>query len=94
MARRHQSLILERETAERQPESQADRPLLPLKAETALREAGLWTEQFVRQLSHLDQVTLDALSVLGAWDDLDWDDMVVAFDRMRHENPPSLPVKL
>jgi hypothetical protein len=59
-----------------------------------LREAGLWTEEFVRQLPQLDRVTLDALSVLGAWDDLDWDDMAATFERIRHENPPSPPVEL
>jgi hypothetical protein len=94
MAQRHRSAVLERDTTERQADAPAERPLLPPKAEAALREAGLWTEQFVRQLPHLDRVTLDALSVLGAWDDLDWEDMAAAFERMRHENPPAPPVEL
>ena len=67
---------------------------LPAKAEAALRDAGLCTEQFVRQLAQLDRVTLDALCVLGAWDDLDWDDMAASFARMRHENPPAPSVEL
>jgi hypothetical protein len=94
MVQRQQSVVLEREATAGELDSQAEAPLLPPKAEAALREAGLWTEEFVRQLPHLDRVTLDALSVLGAWDDLDWDDMEAAFDRMRHENPPSPPVEL
>jgi hypothetical protein len=94
MAQRYQGAVLEREAPERRDGLQADRPLLPPKAEVALREAGLWTEEFVRQLPHLDRTTLDALSVLGAWDDLDWDDMATAFERMRHETPPSSPVEL
>jgi len=68
--------------------------LLPAQAEAALREAGLWDEQFVRRLADLDRVTLDALSVLGAWDDLDWDDMAASFARMRHEDPPSPSIEL
>ena len=68
--------------------------VLPAKAEAALREVGLWNEQFVRQLANLDRVTLDALSVLGAWDDLNWDDMAASFARMRHESPPSPSIEL
>ena len=92
MAPRHPDAMSEPESAESPPSPQAVRPFLPPKAEAALREAGLCTEQFVRQLPQFDRVTLDALSVLGAWDDLDWDDMAAAFERMRHENPPSPPI--
>ena len=67
---------------------------LPVKAEAALREAGLWDGRFVRQLAYLDPVTLDALGVIGAWDDLDREDMSSAFERMRHERLPSPPVEL
>lgn len=32
------------------------------------------------------------LSVIGAWSDLDWDEMSDALDRIRHETPPTPPV--
>lgn len=39
----------------------------------------------------LPRRTLEALSVIGAWADLDWDEMVEALDAIRHNDPPSLP---
>jgi hypothetical protein len=33
-------------------------------------------------------------SLAGAWRDLAWDDEADAFDRMRHETPPSPPIEL
>ena len=34
----------------------------------------------------------DALSLAGAWSDLDWDEMVEALDRIRHESRPTPPI--
>jgi hypothetical protein len=39
-------------------------------------------------------VTQEALSVIGAWSDLDWDETVAALDRIRHESKPTPPIKL
>jgi len=36
----------------------------------------------------------DALSLAGAWSDLDWDEAAAALDRIRHESPPSPPLTL
>ncbi len=36
----------------------------------------------------------DALSLAGAWKDLDWDEMQGELGRIRHENPPSPPLDL
>jgi hypothetical protein len=36
-------------------------------------------------------VTQAALDAIGAWSDLDWDEMEEALDRIRHENPPTPP---
>lgn len=33
-----------------------------------------------------------AMSVLGAWSDLDWDEFVDEIDRIRHENKPTPPI--
>jgi hypothetical protein len=38
--------------------------------------------------------TQDALSVIGAWSDLDWDETLNALDRIRHESKPTPPIKL
>jgi hypothetical protein len=35
-----------------------------------------------------------ALSVIGAWSDLDWGEMVEALDRIRHESQPTPPIEL
>ena len=35
-----------------------------------------------------------ALSVIGAWRDLEWEEMVEALDRMRHESKPTPPIEL
>lgn len=34
-----------------------------------------------------------ALSLAGAWDDLDWDETVEALDRIRHESHPTPPIE-
>ena len=33
-----------------------------------------------------------AMSVLGAWSDLDWDEFVEAIDRIRHQSKPTPPI--
>ena len=68
--------------------------VLPAKAEAALREAGVWDEQFEHDLAMLDAPTFGAISVFGAWDDLDWEEAEAALYEIRHRNPPSPPVEL
>jgi hypothetical protein len=41
-----------------------------------------------------DNAVQAALSLAGAWSDLDWDEMVEALDRIRHSNPPSPPLSI
>ncbi len=36
----------------------------------------------------------DALSVIGAWSDMDWDELAESLDRIRHESPPTPPIEL
>jgi hypothetical protein len=38
--------------------------------------------------------TQDALSVIGAWSDLDFDETLNALDRIRHESTPTPPIKV
>lgn len=39
-----------------------------------------------------DDVTEAALAMIGAWSDLDWDDMERELYRIGHENPPMPPI--
>jgi hypothetical protein len=36
----------------------------------------------------------EALSVIGAWSDLDWEEALEALDRIRHESKPTPPIDL
>lgn len=36
--------------------------------------------------------TEEALSAIGAWSDLDWEEMFDALDRIRHESKPTPPI--
>ena len=38
--------------------------------------------------------TQAALRVIGAWSDMDWEEMIEALDRMRHESQPTPPIEL
>ena len=42
--------------------------------------------------SLLPKVTRDALSMIGSWSDLDWDEMILELDRIRHESRPIPPI--
>jgi hypothetical protein len=37
-------------------------------------------------------VTADARSLAGAWADLDWEEAIDTFDRIRHDNEPTPPI--
>jgi hypothetical protein len=39
-----------------------------------------------------DETARNALSVFGAWSDLDWDEAAETLDRIRHESSPSPPL--
>jgi hypothetical protein len=41
-----------------------------------------------------DQEVQDALRLAGAWSHLDWEAMVEALDRIRHESTPTPPLEL
>ena len=36
----------------------------------------------------------DALTVIGAWSDLDWDELAESLDRIRHQSQPTPPIDL
>jgi hypothetical protein len=44
--------------------------------------------------ARLPDVTKEALQVIGAWRDFDWEEMEEALDRIRHESVPTPPIDL
>ena len=40
----------------------------------------------------LPPTTRAALGVVGAWSDLDWDEMIDALDEIGHQNQPTPPI--
>ncbi len=44
--------------------------------------------------ARLPSVTQEALQVVGAWRDVDWEQMAEALDRIRHESKPTPPIEL
>jgi hypothetical protein len=53
-----------------------------------------FTDEKAADAAVSQSATQDALSVIGAWSDLDWDETVAALDRIRHESTPTPPIKL
>jgi hypothetical protein len=53
-----------------------------------------FTEEKAADAAVTRNATQKALGVIGAWSDLDWDEMVAALDRIRHESKPTPPIKL
>ena len=41
-----------------------------------------------------EDATHKALSLAGAWSDLDWEDMQQELDRIRHQSQPTPPIEL
>jgi hypothetical protein len=53
-----------------------------------------FTDEKAADAAVSDSTTQAALSVIGAWSDLDWEEMAEALDRIRHESKPTPPIKL
>ena len=63
-----------------------------------LEEAGRAVMRYVSDDAATDaamprSVTEEALAAIGAWDDLDWDEMERELYRIGHENPPTPPIE-
>lgn len=39
-----------------------------------------------------ENATADALNLAGAWEDLSWEETEQAFDHIRHDSQPTLPI--
>ena len=73
----------------------SDHPLIGVPLEEEGREiVRYFTEDEAAEVATLDHAAQDALSLAGAWSDLDWEEMATEIDRIRHESLPSPPLAL
>jgi hypothetical protein len=73
--------------------AEIDQPLIGIIFE----ENGRELVQYFTSEEEADAATAEdgiqlALSAIGSWSDLDWDDMIEALDRIRHESQPTPPI--
>ncbi len=74
-------------------EAEMDQPLIAILFE----KDGRQVVRYFTSEEEADAATADdgiqlALSAIGAWSDLDWDEMEAALDRIRHESRPTPPI--
>jgi hypothetical protein len=53
-----------------------------------------FTEEKAADAAVTQSATQQALGVIGAWRDLDWDETVAGVNRIGHESKPTSPIKL
>jgi hypothetical protein len=76
-------------------QNQSHSPLIGIIVEEKGKEVvRYFTDEKAADAAVSHNAIQDALSVIGAWRDLDWDETVAALDRIRHESTPTPPIKL
>jgi hypothetical protein len=76
-------------------ENQTHSPLIGIIVEENGHEVvRYFTEEKAADAAVSHNATQQALAVIGAWNDLDWDETVAALDRIRHESKPTPPIKV
>ena len=74
---------------------QSNQPLIGIPSEEKGREVvRYFTGEAEADASVPQSATQAALGVIGAWSGFDWDEMVEALDRIRHESQPTPPIEL
>jgi len=74
---------------------QDNQPLIGIPFEEKGQEVvRYFTDEKAADAAIPHSTTQAALSVIGAWSDMDWDEMVEALDQMRHESKPTPPIEL
>lgn len=72
-----------------------DQPRIAVPIGEAGREAACYfAENDSAESATANRITREAIGVLGAWADLDWDEMKHALDRIRRESVPTPPIEL
>lgn len=73
----------------------SDQPLIGIIVEEEGQEVvRYFAEEEAADAAIPQDATQAALSVIGAWSDLDWEEMREALDRIRHETPPTPPIEI
>ena len=71
----------------------SDEPLIGVLIEEQGRESVCYfTDEAAADAALSQTATEDALSAIGAFADLDWDEMEDALDRIRHDSKPTPPI--
>ncbi len=71
----------------------SEQPLIGIPVEEEGQETvRYFTDEAAADAAVPETATQDALSVIGAFSDLDWDEMEDALDRIRHESKPTPPI--
>jgi hypothetical protein len=74
---------------------QGNQPLIGIPFEEQGQEVvRYFTDEKAADAALTDSATQAALSVIGAWSDLDLEQMVEALDRIPHESQPTPPIEL
>jgi hypothetical protein len=72
-----------------------DQPLIGLIERVGDEEVvRYFTDEESADAASSQRAAQEALSAIGAWSDLDWDEMVTELDRIRHESKPTPPLEL
>jgi len=72
-----------------------DQPLIGLLVEEQGREVvRYFADEAQADAALSDTDTQAALCAIGAFSDLDWDEMIGELDRIRHESQPTPPIEL
>ncbi|MEA2642049.1 MAG: hypothetical protein QOF51_3443 [Chloroflexota bacterium] len=70
--------------------AQDDQPLIGLPFEQDDRDVTCYfVDESAADAAGADDATQDALSAIGVWRDLDWNETEQALDRIRHESRPT-----
>ena len=74
-------------------EAEMDQPLIAILFEKDGRQVvRYFTSEEEADAATSEDGIQQALSAIGAWSDLDWDEMEAALDRIRHESKPTPPI--
>jgi hypothetical protein len=72
---------------------QDNQPLIGIPFEENGQEVvRYFTDEQAADAAVSHSTTQAALGVTGAWSDMDWEEMVEALDRIRHESKPTPPI--
>ena len=76
-------------------DARPDQPLIGIIVQQDGQEVvRYFADEAAADAAQPDDAIQDALNLAGAWSDLDWDEMVEALERIRHESRPTPAIDL